>query len=208
MAARTRRRVRRRPDEARRRILEAAEKRMVEGGPEAVRVQLVAADLGLTDAAVHHHFGSRRGLLEALLRHGGRRLRGEVEEILAGWDGRSEGLRRIADRIAEAYAERGYARLALWLSLSGWSDRGSGMFQPLVDALHRTRLARARARGRPLPRRTESQHAVALLNLALAAQPLLGGSFLRSVGLRGDADDQARFRRWLLGALEPVLLPD
>ena len=56
-AAGQRRRVRRQPDEARRLILEAAEKRLVEGGPEAVRVQLVAGDLGLTDAAVHHHFG-------------------------------------------------------------------------------------------------------------------------------------------------------
>jgi AcrR family transcriptional regulator len=204
-AAAQRRRVRRRPDEARRLILRAAEKRLIEGGPEAVRVQVVAADLDLTDAAVHHHFGSRRGLLEALLRFGGRRLREEVEEILTGWNGDTAGLRRVAERIADAYAERGYARLALWLSLSGWSDRGSGMFEPLVDALHR---ARGRARGEPRPRRHESQHAVALLNLALAAEPLMGAGFLRSVGLPGDASGRTRFRRWMLQALEAVLLPD
>ena len=71
-------------DESRRRILQAAEKRLIEDGPEGVRVQLVARDVGITDAAVHHHFGSRRGLLEALLRYGGRRLRAEVEAAVAG----------------------------------------------------------------------------------------------------------------------------
>ena len=56
-------RVRRSRDEAQHAILEAAEKRLREGGPEAVRVQHVAADLGITDAAIHHHFGSRQLLV-------------------------------------------------------------------------------------------------------------------------------------------------
>ena len=64
-------RVRLPREDAQRAILDAAEKRLREGGPEAVRVQHVAADLGVTDAAIHHHFGSRRGLMEALLRFAG-----------------------------------------------------------------------------------------------------------------------------------------
>jgi AcrR family transcriptional regulator len=58
-------RVRHSADEARQLILEAAERRFREGGQAAVRVQLVARDVGMTDAAVHHHFGSRKGLLTA-----------------------------------------------------------------------------------------------------------------------------------------------
>jgi AcrR family transcriptional regulator len=199
------RRVRRPAREARRLILEAAEKRLIEGGPEAVRVQLVAADLGLTDAAVHHHFGSREGLIETLLRFAGRRLREEIEEILAGWDGEPAGLRRIADRIARVYVDRGYARLALWLSLSGWTPRGSGMFEPLVDALHAARRAR-RGPGQGAPRRRESQHAVAWLQLTLVAEALFGGSALRSAGLEDTSETRLRFRRYVQGALEPLLL--
>lgn len=190
---------------ARRAILEAAEKRLVAGGPEAVRVQLVAADLGLSDAAVHHHFGSRQGLLTALLRHAGRRLRDEIGEILSDAPGDPGGLRRVAERIAESYAERGAARLALWLSLSGWKPTGAGMFAPLVDAVHAARLAGARARRASPPRRVDTQRAVALLNLALAAEPLLGGGFLRSVGLPDDAPERARFRAWLVRELEALL---
>lgn len=192
--------------QARLAILEAAEKRLIEGGPDAVRVQAVAADLGLTDAAVHHHFGSREGLLETLLRFAGRRLRDGVEEILRDWDGEPAGLRPVAEHIADVYVDRGYARLALWLSLSGWSSPGSGMFEPLVDALHRARLARARARGSARPRRRDSQHAVALLQLTLVAEAIFAGSSLRAAGIEDTPEARLRFRRFVLGVLERVLL--
>jgi len=199
------RRRRRSAPEARRAILLAAEKRLVGGGPEAVRVQVVAADVGVTDAAVHHHFGSREGLLAALLRFSGRRLRDEIEEILRDAAGDPDGIRRGAERIATTYAERGTARLALWLSLSGWKARGAGMFAPLVEAVHAARVRRAREIGAAPPRRKASQQAVALLNLALCAEPLLGGPFLRSVELPDDAATRARFRTFIVDALSRLL---
>jgi AcrR family transcriptional regulator len=195
---------RRRPAaEARRVILEAAEKRLAEGGPDAVRVQLVAADVGITDAAVHHHFGSREGLLAALLRFAGRKLRGEVEGLLVA--SASADLRRVAERILDAYADRGAARLALWLALSGRATRGAGMYAPLVDAVHAVQVRRARERGAAPPRRERAQHAVALLNVALVGEPIFGGAFLRSVDLPDDADARARFRRYLVDALARML---
>ncbi|MCG8588009.1 MAG: TetR/AcrR family transcriptional regulator [Proteobacteria bacterium] len=202
------RRVRRGREEARQAILEAAEKHLCEGGPDAVRVQRVAADVGFTDAAVHHHFGNRRGLLEALLAFAARRMRAEIEDILAGWDGEPEGLRRVAELLADTYADKGYARLALWLRLGGWESRGSGLFTPLVDAIHRRRLRTAREHGRPRPRRQDTQRQVALLNVALAAEPLLGAGFLRSVDLPADPSDQAHFRHWLAQQLSALLEAD
>ncbi len=196
------RRLRRDRHEARRAILEAAEKHLREGGPEAVRVQRVAADLGVTDAAIHHHFGNRQGLMEALLRFAGRRMRDELGGILEDWDGEPEGLEHVAEMIADTYAVRGYARLALWLALSGWETVGKGLFEPLVDAVHRTRLRVARATGRPRPRRQDAQYEVTLMNLALAAEPLFGPGFLRSVGLEPDSE---HLRRWLVRRLSRLL---
>ena len=198
-------RVRRSRDAARHAILEAAEKRLKGGGPDAVRVQRVAEDLGITDAAVHHHFGSRQGLLEALLRFAGARLREELGGILERWNGKPAGVRRVAELIADTYSEQGYARLALFLTEAGWESRGSGMFSPLVDAVHRRRVEAARDRGAPRPRREESQYEVALLNLALAAEPLMSRDFLRAVGVAGAAQDRARFRRWLVRRLTRML---
>ncbi len=200
-------RVRRSADQARRTILAVAEKHLANDGPDAVRVQVIAREIGISDAAVHHHFGSRQGLLEALMRHAARSLRTETESVLADWNGKPSGLHRIADGIATIYADRGYARLALWLSQEGWESRGSGIFQPLVDAVHRTRLEQARHNGRVRPKREDAQFAVATLNLALAADPLMGSGFLRSVELPDDRDTRARFRRWLVRTLVSVLLP-
>lgn len=200
-------RIRRGREEARRAILEAAAVRLRAGGPEAVRVQRVAADLGITDAAIHHHFGSRQGLMAALMRFAGRRIRDDLARILADWDGKPDGLVRVAEMLAEAYSAQGASRLALWLAQSGWRSPGSGLFEPLVDAVHRVRLEIARTRGTPRPQRRETQHDVALLNLALAAEPLFGAGFLRSVGLDEDEASQRRFRRRLIERLSTVLLP-
>ena len=201
-------RVRRSADEARRTILAVAEKHLAEGGPGSVRVQVIAREVGISDAAVHHHFGNRQGLLEALMRHAARSLRAQTESVLADWNGEPSGLHRIADGIATIYADRGYARLALWLSEDGWKSRGSGMFDPLVDAVHRTRLARARLETRARPKREDAQFAVAMLNLTLSADPLMGSGFLRSVELPDNPETRTRFRRWLVRTLVSVLLPD
>ena len=53
MVSRTAKRVRRTPEAAKLAILEAAERRLIEGGPESVKVQHIAADLGLSDNVDH-----------------------------------------------------------------------------------------------------------------------------------------------------------
>ncbi|MEU4546023.1 TetR/AcrR family transcriptional regulator [Nonomuraea dietziae] len=76
-------RVRRQPDDAKRLILEAASKLLAAGGPAAVQVRDVAAEVGVSDAAVDHHFGTRERLLESLLRFGGAKLKAELHTCWA-----------------------------------------------------------------------------------------------------------------------------
>ena len=52
------RRVRRTAEAARAAILEAAEKRLAEAGPAGIRLQGVAADVGVSHPTVLHHFCS------------------------------------------------------------------------------------------------------------------------------------------------------
>src|SRR5438105_386202 len=60
-------RLRRKSEEARALILDAAEKRLIEGGPEALRLQDLARDLRISHPLILHHFGSREGLVGALI---------------------------------------------------------------------------------------------------------------------------------------------
>ena len=69
------RKTRKKPADARIAILEVAQTYLIEGGPDAVKVQKIASDLGITDAAIHYHFKNRHNLLEALLKHAGRQLK-------------------------------------------------------------------------------------------------------------------------------------
>src|SRR5271165_5143251 len=60
-------RRRRTGEEARTAILDAAEQRLVASGPAGIRLQEVAADVGVSHPTVLHHFGSREGLIEAVV---------------------------------------------------------------------------------------------------------------------------------------------
>jgi AcrR family transcriptional regulator len=78
------------PPDARRRLLEAAERLFREQGYDQVSVRAVNKAAGMNPAAVHYHFGSKEELATALLE---RRLRAtweghlaEVEELLAAGD--------------------------------------------------------------------------------------------------------------------------
>ncbi|WP_433016052.1 TetR/AcrR family transcriptional regulator [Kribbella sp. CA-294648] len=197
-------RIRRAPEEARRAILQAAEELLVEGGLEAVSVRAVAKRIGMTDAGVAHHFGSRQDLLVALLRHGGRRIRGAVEEAVAGWADSQADINGLIRTIARVY-DQGYAELAVALHAAGWEDPGAGFLEPVVQILHDTRTRV----GRPGPL-ADTRLAVAALHQALALDAFYGAAFRRSAGISESAAKRPGPQRtWWANTLRTALgLPD
>lgn len=182
-------RVRRAPQEARRLILDAAASLLAEGGVAAMQVRAVAARVGMTDAGVSHHFENRDNLLRELLRHGGRRLRAAVDAVLRSWLERETNVRVLVEALAALYRE-GYGELAVALHAAGWRDRGSGMLDPLVQALHARRASGASIE--------ETRLAVAALHQAIALELLYGPAFRRSAGITGAAaaDPGAQLDWW------------
>jgi AcrR family transcriptional regulator len=162
-------------------ILDAAERRLHDDGPEGVRIQRIAADLGITDAAVHYHFGTREALMDALLRRIGRRLVDDIEATIESWAPGQVDVAALGRLFQRAYADERAARLALWLSLAGWRPKGSGMLKPLVERVHRARMEAARKASRPAPRITDTQYAMALLSAAHMHAAMSGGALLASV---------------------------
>jgi AcrR family transcriptional regulator len=189
--------VRRAPDEARRAVLEAALALLAEGGVAAVQVRAVAARVGMTDAGVTHHFGSRQNLLTELLRHGGREVRAALREVVASWLEDGVDLEQLVTSLDALY-RRGYGELAVALHAAGWRERGSGMLDPVVDALHRLRP--------PGSSVDDTRLAVAALHHAVATDSVYGRAFRRSAGLTGAAaDDPTASLRWWARQLELAL---
>ncbi|MBE1579783.1 TetR/AcrR family transcriptional regulator [Amycolatopsis roodepoortensis] len=181
-------RARRTPEEARRLILDAAAALLAESGVAAVQMRAVAARVGMTDAGVAHHFGNREKLLAELLRHGGRRLRDALQDLLASWLDHGADLLELVEALHDLY-RNGYGELAIALHAAGWRDPGSGMLDPVVDALHRLRP--------PGGSLEDTRLAVAALHQAMALESLYGSDFRRSAGISGAAaDDSAAQVRW------------
>lgn len=196
-------RVRRSSEESRRVILEAAAALLIEGGPHAVQVRAVAERVGMTDAGVNHHFGSRDALLLALLRHGAYRLRDSVQTAVTQWIDTEEDadVAGLVAAIAAVYAE-GYGELAIALHAAGWRDEGGGLLDSVVDALHQAR----RRAGVPSPRKEDTRLAVAALHQALATEAVYGAAFRRSAGISPRAArSSTRQLAWWTATLEQRL---
>jgi AcrR family transcriptional regulator len=174
-------RQRRTPQAAKFAILEAAERRLHDEGPEGVRIQRIAADLGITDAAIHYHFGTREALMDALLRRIGRRLVDDIEATIERWAPDQIDVAALGRLFQRAYADERAARLALWLSLTGWRPKGSGMLKLLVERVHRARIQAARKAKRAAPRLSDTQYAIALLSAAHMHAAMSGEALLASV---------------------------
>jgi AcrR family transcriptional regulator len=194
-------RIRRRADEARSLILQAAEQLLIAGGPQAVQMRAVAHRLGMTDAGIAHHFGTRDALLEALLRHGGRRIRQAVTTATDGWLKRGASVQVLIDAVAAVYAE-GYGELAIALHAAGWRDDGVGMLNPVVNALHQLRPVRNGRR----PSRSSTRLAVAALHQALATETAYGAAFRRSAGITDpDASRPGPQLKWWCSTITNIL---
>lgn len=191
---------------AKARILQAAEKQLIEGGPKAVRVQVLARELGITDAAIYHHFGNREGLLRELLRAGGRHLRREVTRVMSCWDPSQFELEPLIEEILQVLDDREYARLALQLWMAGHENKGKGFFDGFVDAVQVAREKHAEAQGQPAPSDEDTRRRAALFATTLFAEPLLGDAARRSVSAPTDEDAKVSYRRWLATALRQLLL--
>ncbi|WP_182346531.1 TetR/AcrR family transcriptional regulator [Tomitella gaofuii] len=123
-------------DTARERLIEAGEELYAEAGVGRVRLRELNALAGVrNDSAVHYHFGSQDGLLEAILQFHLQEIGARVDEttadLCAGRDGSPEALRDAIAALAIPFAEklrdergRRFIRIAaqVWGRTAAWEQ--------------------------------------------------------------------------------------
>lgn len=119
MPAEKARRRRRAPEEARREALVTARALLLSGGPDAVTLSAVAAEIGVTHANLIHHFGSAAGLQSAL-------MGSMVSDLTQALDAAVARLRtdegaplELVNAVFDAFSAGGAGRLAAWIVMSG-----------------------------------------------------------------------------------------
>jgi len=188
-------RVRRTAEEARELILDAAEARLRDGGPEAIRLQDIAADVGISHPTILHHFESRDGLTHALGLRITERLVSDLVDALSHGPADETGAVEIIEHVFATMNDTGTARLIAWRALSFESaDQARELLDSVTTLLHDRRVKHARECGRRPPTREDSAF-VARLASAVALGDALSGEVWSPVSsARRQAD--LRFRRW------------
>ncbi|MBX3504098.1 MAG: TetR/AcrR family transcriptional regulator [Parvibaculum sp.] len=191
-------RIRRTAEEARRLILDAAEARLARQGPEGLRLQDIARDVGISHPAILHHFESREGLVRALIGRANRQLRDKLLSALDG-DGDGEGSDTAyhIGHVFEALSDRGTARLLSWLLLTGRASDEQmepNVMREIVDAIQARREDYARQENQPAPDREDTLFIAMLTASAAFGEAIVGRQLAEAAGL--DRDGLARFRLW------------
>lgn len=191
-------------EEARARILEAAERKLSEVGPEGLRLTDLAAALGISHPAILHHFGSREELIIAVITRATARLNARLTDAI---ESGAHGHAALLEMIAEYYGAEGNARLIAWLVLSGRSPRArprGGSARPLQRLIESAHAQRSQAH----PDRAD--YADTLFRSELTALALLGDAIFGDVvraasGAAVGADASRDFRRRLARLLADTL---
>ena len=189
-------RRRRSAEEARGAILDAAEKRLVASGPAGIRLQEVAADVGVSHPTVLHHFGSREALVEAVVARALESLKLDLLAAMRTFEGPPL-VGPLLDRVFDTLVQRGHARALLWLALSGHEPMIDQLHvQAVAEATHEIRRVKRKEKGKRVPPFEDTYFTVLLPALALLAMSVIAPAELR------DAKEDvpfgaARFRAWL-----------
>lgn len=111
-------RRRRSAEEARGEALASARRLLIERGPEAVTLQAVADELGMSHSNILHHFGSAAELESELMSMMVRNLAGALSDVAEHLRSDASAPRALVDMVFDAFDKEGAGKLAAWIVLS------------------------------------------------------------------------------------------
>lgn len=190
-------RRRRSPEVARDEILNAAQRLLSQGGPDAIRLQDIARDVGISHPTILHHFGSREGLIEALDARAIHALTADVARILQSDEEPQTG--ELVERVAETMDQQGLARLiALWAMREPDGESRLEGTDPAALVADVSELIRTRLdviEGVQADRLEGISFRVRLAVFAMFGQALIGDALSPVAGEERRAE-RYRFRQW------------
>jgi AcrR family transcriptional regulator len=183
-------RKRRSSDEARAAILDAAERLLREVGPGGIRLQEVARQVGVSHPTVLHHFGSREGLIEAVVERALASIHEGLVEAITSTDS-TDDVAALLTAVSQRLREGGRARTFLWLALAGFGPGVKALqVKTVSEVVHEVRKHKWAERKEKVPPFEDTWFTVLLPALALLSLSVLEDC--------ADPDfDPARFRAWL-----------
>jgi AcrR family transcriptional regulator len=191
------RRVRRTPEEARTLALASARRLLLADGPDAITLQSVATDLGMSHTNLIHHFGSAAGLQSELMRQMMSELTAAIESAVMRLRAGKGEFRDFVDIVFDAFDRGGAGRLAAWIVLSGEAMRLAPVGEVVRDYIDSVERS-ADPGAQDVHERVTS--ATLFVTMAALGDAIIGNHLRRMVGRERDAV------RRIIGRLLPVVL--
>jgi AcrR family transcriptional regulator len=191
------RRVRRTPEEARTLALASARRLLLAEGPDAITLQSVATDLGMSHTNLIHHFGSAAGLQSELMRQMMSELTAAIESAVMRLRAGKGEFRDFVDIVFDAFDRGGAGRLAAWIVLSGEATRLAPIGEVVRDYIDSVERS-ADPGVQDVHERVTS--ATLFVTMAAMGDAIIGNHLRRMVGRERDAV------RRIIGRLLPVVL--
>jgi TetR/AcrR family transcriptional regulator, repressor for neighboring sulfatase len=192
------RRVRRTPEEARTLALASARRLLLADGPNAITLQSVAADLGMSHTNLIHHFGSAAGLQSELMRQMVSELTVAIESAVMRLRAGKGDLRNFVDIVFDAFDRGGAGRLAAWIVLSGEAQRLAPVGAVVRDYIDSVERSADPAGAQNVHERVTS--ATLFVTMAAFGDAIIGNQLRRLVGCERDTV------RRIIARLLPVVL--
>ncbi len=191
----------------RERILEVAGRMLNQVGPDGLRLQEIAKEVGVSHPLLLHHFGSRAGLVHAVVERSMQALESDILASLSSPTGEpTSDPAALIERTFRAFHDQGHARLLAWLSLSGMTQKESGSrLGDIAAIVHAMRTNELKARGQKVPPLEDSSFVVILACFALLGDAIWGRVVREGTTLGKKDPNGERFRQWLTGKLVTLL---
>jgi AcrR family transcriptional regulator len=191
-------RIRRTPEEARTLALASARRLLLAEGPNAITLQAVAADLGMSHTNLIHHFGSAGGLQSELMRQMVSELTTTIESAVMRLRAGKGEMKDFVDIVFDAFDQGGAARLAAWMVLSGESMHLAPIEEVVRDHIDSVERGADAARADGIHERITS--ATLFVVVAALGDAIIGNQLRKMVGREREAV------RTLIGSLLPAVL--
>lgn len=186
----TKKRTRLPAEQAKKLILEAAERHLAAHGPDGIRLKDLASELGISHPAILHHFGSRDGLVRAVVSKASSDFEREMIAIISQDTDEEDRTAIAINGLFELLSDRKFARTSAWLQLSGTEEdehtEHGQQLRRFADVVHALRLEKCDVK----PTYQDTLFTIAMTSFAIFGASIAPDS-VAEAGV-----DRKQFREW------------
>jgi TetR/AcrR family transcriptional regulator, repressor for neighboring sulfatase len=185
---------RRKAESVREEALAIARRLLISGGPGAITLKAVGAEMGMSHANLIHHFGSAEAFRDQLKTAMVEELTRTVTALIRRYEAGEASVAEIVDTVFTAYAEGGIGTLVAWSALTPAGGDRHGLdltIRELVAMLERL------IEGPAAPSRARAM--VYVVSLLAFGDSLIGKSMAKALG--SEALEMRKLTLWILEQL-------